>query len=148
MVVGARHRRAVAISAQTMLKPGLVVACIGARALIAVYFLALMLSGCATGTADSERIHPSEVDIDNYERFVEQVTNDLPAGTRQDAVEAYLSAMGVEYGHNVPDGCLQFMLKRIYSALFVFNTDLQVRIYVTEEHGVSRVESSLIETAL
>lgn len=97
--------------------------------------------------SDEKRIKPSDVDIRNYEEFVTQVREDLPAGTTIQQVKKYLSGRGVEYGHADVEGCIKFMIKKIDSAFFIFKTDLQVKIFVTEDNGVSEVKSKLIETA-
>lgn len=94
-----------------------------------------------------KRIEPHQVNIRNYERYIVQIKNDLPVGTPYKDVEKYLSDKGLEYGHAASEGCLQFMINRIYSAFFIFKTDLQIKIYVSEENGVTDIKSRLIETA-
>lgn len=94
-----------------------------------------------------KRIEPHQVNIRNYEQFVVQLENDLPLGTSFRDVEKYLLKNGLDYGYAPSEGCLQFMLNRIFSAFFIFKTDLQVKIYVSEETGVTEIKSRLIETA-
>lgn len=99
--------------------------------------------------ADEERmIKPPDVNIRNYEEFVSQLSKDLPVGTSMQQVTEYLSARGIRYSNIVDDeGCIKFMIKKIYSAFFVFKTDLQVRIFLTDDEGVSEIKSKFIETA-
>lgn len=94
-----------------------------------------------------ERIEPDQVNIRNYEQFIAQIEHDLPVGTSFKDVEKYLLDNGIEYGYASSEGCLQFLIKKIYSAFFVFITDLQIKIYVSEEAGVTDIKSRLIETA-
>lgn len=94
-----------------------------------------------------KRIEPPQVNIRNYEQFIAQLKDDLPPGTSFRDVEKYLSNNKLDYGYASSEGCLQFMINRIYSAFFIFKTDLQVKIYVTEETGVTEIKSRLIETA-
>lgn len=94
-----------------------------------------------------KRIEPHQVNIRNYEQFVAQVKHALPVGTPYKDVEKYLSDKGLEYGYAPSEGCLQFMINRIYSAFFIFKTDLQIKIYVSEENGVTDIKARLVETA-
>jgi hypothetical protein len=96
---------------------------------------------------DEKRIKPSDVNIRNYEDYVSQVREDLPVGTPIRQVKQYLSDRGLEYGYADVEGCIKFMIKKVDSAFFVFKTDLQIKIFVTDENGVSEVKSKLIETA-
>ncbi|MDZ7925479.1 MAG: hypothetical protein U5M23_15845 [Marinagarivorans sp.] len=82
---------------------------------------------------DEKRIKPSDVNIRNYEDFVSQVREDLPVGTSVQQVKNYLSNRDLEYGYADVEGCIKFMIKKVDSAFFVFKTDLQVKIFVTDE---------------
>lgn len=94
-----------------------------------------------------KRLEPDQVTIRNYEQYVAQVEYDLPVGTAFKDVEKYLSDNGIEYGYAPTEGCLKFMIKKIYSAFFIFITDLQIRIYISEEAGVTSIKSRLVNTA-
>ncbi len=94
-----------------------------------------------------ERIEPDQVNMRNYEQFIAQIEHDLPVGTSFKDVEKYLSDYEIEFSHAPSEGCFKFMVKKIYSAFFVFITDLQIKIYVSEEAGVTDIKSRLIETA-
>jgi len=96
---------------------------------------------------EEKRIDASDVNIRNYEKFVEQVENDLPVGTSIQRVKDYLSEEGVKYGHATVEGCIKFMIKKVDSSFFFFKTDLQIKIFVSEDSGVSEIKSRLIETA-
>jgi hypothetical protein len=96
---------------------------------------------------EEKRINVSDVNIRNYEKFIEQIKNDLPAGTSIQQVKDYLSEKGVEYGHATVEGCIKFMIKKVDSSFFFFKTDLQIKVFASEESGVSEIKSSLIETA-
>ena len=107
----------------------------------------ITLSACANN--DNKRIKPSKVNMRNYEVFVSQIRKDLPVGTPIQKVKEYLSARQIGYSDVIDEeDCFKFMLRRISSFFFIFNTDLQVRIYFTNNLEVSEVKSRLIETAL
>lgn len=63
-------------------------------------------------------------------------------------VKDYLSKNGIKkYGHANIDGCIQFMIKSVDRHLLIFTTDLQIRIYVSEDKGVSDIKPVLSTTA-
>lgn len=103
------------------------------------------MPACANN--EEKRIDVSEVNIRNYEQFVAQLEHDLPAGTSIQDVKEYLSDKSIKYGHATVEGCIKFMIKKVDSSFFVFKTDLQVKIFLSEESGVSEIKSNLIETA-
>jgi hypothetical protein len=116
--------------------------------IILLIFSIFSVVAMAISANEEKRINVSDVDIRNYEKFVNQIKNDLPVGTPIQQVKKYLSTRGIGYSDVVNDeGNIKFMIKKIYSAFFIFKTDLQVKIFVTDGEGVSEVKSSLIETA-
>ena len=101
-----------------------------------------------SSASDEKRIKPSDVNIRNYENFISQMRQDLPIGTPIQKVKEYLSVRGIECSDVVDnDEYIVFIIRKIYSAFFIFKTDLEVRIFVTDDNGVSEVRSKLIETA-
>ena len=93
------------------------------------------------------RIEAHQVNIDNYEKFVEQNKCELPVGTSIQNVKACLSENQIEYGYVPQADYIQFMLKKTYSAFFVVKTDLHVEIFLSGKSGVSEIKYDLIETA-
>ena len=117
---------------------------------IFILFFIFSVVTMPTSANDKElqpRIEVDQVTIHNYEQFVSQIKHDLPMGTSLQDVKTYLSDNKIEYGYASQEACIKFMLKKIYSSFFIFNTSLQVKIFVTEEAGVSEIKSELIETA-
>ena len=112
-----------------------------------LYIIVSMVAIPVNADDGQKRMEPHQVNIRNYEQYVEQLKHDLPVGTSFKVVEKYLLDYGIEYGYASSEGCLQFMIKKIYSAFFIFVTDLQIKIYVSEETGVSDIKSRLIQTA-
>ena len=115
--------------------------------LLILYLIFSVVAIPVNANDEQARIEAKQVNIRNYEQFVAQLERDLPVGTSLQDVEAYLSKNKINYGYASQEGCVKFMLKKIYSAFFVFNTDLQVKIFLSEETGVSEIKSDLIETA-
>jgi hypothetical protein len=114
--------------------------------MISIFYILSLIVMPVSADDKEKRIEASEVNIRNYEQFVGQLKSDLPAGTSLQDVKTYLSNHNISYGHVPQKGYIQFMLKKIYSAFFIFNTDLHVEIFVSEENGVSEIKSELIET--
>ncbi len=97
---------------------------------------------------EQKRIAIDDVNIRNYEQFIEQLKIDLPEGTSFESVKSYLALHKIKYGYASAESCIKFMRKKVRSSFFIFNTDLQVKIFVSEGAGVKEVKYELIETAL
>ncbi len=117
------------------------------NSLLMLYLIFSVVAIPVNANDEPERIEATQVNIGNYEQFIAQLERDLPVGTSLPDVKAYLSDSKIKYGYASQEGCVKFMLKKIYSAFFIFNTDLQVKIFISEETGVSEIKSDLIETA-
>ena len=121
------------------------------RALSAILFIYLIMSIFILSVSANEeqmRIEAHQVNIDNYEQFVEQIKRELPVGTPIQNVKAYLAENKIKYGYSPQVDYLQFMIKKIRSSFFIFNTDLQLKIYFNEKTGVTEIKSRLVRTAL
>lgn len=117
------------------------------NSLLMLYLIFSVVAIPVNANDEQARIEAKQVNIRNYEQCIAQLERDLPVGTSLQDVKSYLSENQINYGYASQEGCVKFMLKKIYSALFVFNTDLQVKIFISEETGVSEIKHNLIETA-
>lgn len=96
-----------------------------------------------------DRILPSQVTLSNLEAFKEQVRRDLPLGTPQANVEAYLRRWNIPYDFfgplpiYGPDGnSFRGKLSNI-GRLDGYEVDLAIWIYLDANEKVERVEFRL-----
>lgn len=124
---------------------------------------AMSLNACAGQT----RIKPSRVTIKNHEQFMAQFKRDLPVGTPAQDVMTYLENNEILHGYRPPGsfgamlpsffkedgydrrvGFIQGRINKISNALFVFRTDLYIKIYISEEEKVLEIKHGLSHTFL
>ena len=115
--------------------------------LILSFIFSVMVVMSISAEDEKKRIEAKQVNIRNYEQFIEQLKHDLPVGTSIKDVEAYLLKQKISHSYVPNEGSFYVMLKKIYSAFFIFKTDLFIEIFVSEEAGVSEIKHDLIETA-
>lgn len=87
-----------------------------------------------------EPITPDKVDIQNFEHFVGQLKHALPAGTSIEDVEAYLLKNKIRHSNVSHLGFFEIWLKKFEHKFFILIADLRIKIRVSEQSGVSRVE--------
>lgn len=124
---------------------------------LSLVMASLTLMTAMDSTSASERIRPEDVNYRNYEVFVDEIRSDLPAGTPKDEVQSYLLDRGIGFGNAKDEDVrvspprvehyIVFLIRGIRKMFIFGHTDLQVRIYLSEEGRVSRIEPIIIRTA-
>lgn len=108
----------------------------------------LSVNAMQANAGQEKYITPLDVNIRNYQVFVDQLKKDLPIGTSMQQVMKYLSVRNIQYSNVLDDeGCVKVMIKKVDSSLFFFKTDLQIKIFASGDGRVSEIESTLVETA-
>ncbi len=117
----------------------------------------LLLLASDSTVAKSEQIPYEKVRYKNHKAFVEEIRKDLPVGTPEDSVLEYLRGRGIPFSKAVhPDYSVDppseehyvvFLVRRVRSWFILGYTDLSVRIYLSDERCVSRIESKLVSTS-
>ena len=90
-------------------------------------------------------IAPDKVNMKNYKEFLKQIQRDVLVGTSVEDVKEYLSRRNIAFGHVEIEGNIKVMIKKVDSKMFIFNKDLQVKIFLSDEKSVSQINSNIVE---
>ncbi len=107
--------------------------------------------------SQEDRIPYEGVKYKNHEEFVEEIREDLPVGTPEEVVLQYLRSRGIPFSHAKTrdysvepakvEHYILLAVKRIRSRFIFGYTSLRIRVFLSDERCVTRIESDLVVTS-